>query len=538
MENRTVLIGIDGATFTILDMLMEKEVMPSLKQFIASGVRSKLLSTTPPITNPAWTSMLTGQSPGNHGIFDFFRFESPNSRYVRFLNSRNIACETIWSITSRQGLRVTSLNFPVMMPLRPINGFIVPGWTPPRHIRRGCYPKGLYEKLNEHAGVNVRDLAIDPVMERVALAGCSEEEYQGWIEHHIQKELKWFKVLRYLMKKEPCHFTAILFDGGDKLQHLCWRFIYPELFPETPSPWERKIQNLCLDYFRQLDNFIADIVELAGPDANILMASDHGFGTSTEVFYVNTWLHQNGYLEWADTDDIPVDDGSGEQDPRVVLPRNYVRTLDWNKTTAHGLTASSNAIHISVAGQRGPEGIPPQCYEHFRQELIESLLKFTDSEGKPVITNVWTREELFSGSQMNLAPDLTVGLRDNGFVSTLRSDVPFKQRPEPIGTHYPDGIFMAIGPGIRKGISLSKELSIMDVTPTLLYMLGLSVPEDLEGRTPEEIFEPDWIESHPIQIGEPTLPPQVDEQRGEPEEMDAEGKAKILARLKALGYVD
>jgi len=537
MENRTVLIGIDGATFKILDVLMEDGVMPSLKQLIASGVCTTLLSTTPPITNPAWTSMLTGRSPGNHGIFDFFRFESPNSRYVRFLNSRNIACETIWSIISRQDLRVTSLNFPVMMPIRPINGFIVPGWAPPRHIRRGCYPRSLSERLNENAGVNVRDLAIDPVMERVALAGCADEEYQGWIEHHTQKEEKWFKVLRYLMKEEPCDFTAILFDGGDKLQHLCWRFIAPELLPEEPSPWEQKIHELCLAHFRQLDNFIAEIVDLVGPNAHIIMASDHGFGTSTEVFYLNTWLQQNGYLKWADVDDIPVDDGTGEQDPRVVLPRNYVRTLDWNKTTAHGLTSSSNAIHIPVAGQRGPEGIPPEDYERFRQELIEKLLQFTDSEGKRVITNIWTREELFAGSQMLLAPDLTVGLRDNGFISTLRSGVTFKQRPEPIGTHHPDGVFVAIGPGVRKGISLSEELSIMDITPTLLYMLGFPVPEDLEGRTPEEIFEPDWLEAHPIQIGEPTVP-QLSEQRGEEEEMDAEGKAKILARLKALGYVD
>lgn len=535
MGHRTILLGLDGGTFSILDGLMEDGVMPFLKSFIASGVRGTLMSTVPPITPTAWTSMMTGRTPGNHGIFDFFRFESPNSRYVRFISSRNIACETIWSIVSRQDLRVTSLNFPVMVPVRPINGFIVPGWVPERHIRRGCYPRTLYDRLNKLPGINVKELAMDPVIDRAALAGCPDEECQSWIEHHTQKEQKWFEVLCYLMKEEPCHLTAILFDCMDKLQHLFWRYISPELFPEGPSPFERKIRDLCLDHFRQLDDNLAQIVALAGPEARIFMVSDHGFGPTYDIFYLNTWLHQNGYLEWADEFKVAKDE-LDSQDPRVILPRDYTRTLDWSKTTAHCLTASSNAIHISVAGQRGEEGIPPEEYEGFRKKLIESLYKVTNEAGEPMVKQILTREEAFSGSQMHLAPDLTLILKDYGFISTLRSDVVVKARPEPVGIHYPDGVFIAAGPGIRKGLSLP-VLSIPDVTPTLLYSLGLPVPEDMEGQVPVEMFAPDFIKTYPVQIGEPTKPVEMFQKPGA-EEMDAEGKAKILARLKALGYVD
>jgi predicted AlkP superfamily phosphohydrolase/phosphomutase len=538
MENRTIWLGLDGGTFSILDPLMEEGVMPFLKQFIASGTRGRLVSVIPPITQPAWTSMMTGRSPGNHGIFDFFRFESPNSRYVRFLNSRNIACETIWSILNRQGLKATSLNFPVMTPIRPINGFIVPGWVPERHIRRSCYPRNLYDRLNEIDGVDVKEMAMDPVADRMALTGLPQEDYHGWIEEHARKEEQWFKSLRYLMKEEPCHLTAILFDGMDKLQHLCWRFISPEHFPKKPSSWEQEIRNICLDYYRILDKFIAEIVALAGPETSVFMASDHGFSTSVEIFYLNTWLQQNGYLKWAKDVEVASADNIDSQDPRIVLPRNYINTLDWSQTTAHGLTASSNAIHISVAGQRGEEGgIPPEDYERFRQELINALLQFApDETGKPVVTKAWKREEIFAGSQMYLAPDLTLSLRDDGFISTLRSDVVFMKRPEPVGTHHPDGIFIAGGPGIRKGFSLD-ELSILDVTPTLLYSMGLPIPEDLEGRMPAEIFETDFIQTHPVYIGEATLPPEEFPQ-DVTDEMDAKGKAAILRRLKALGYVD
>jgi predicted AlkP superfamily phosphohydrolase/phosphomutase len=322
----------------------------------------------------------------------------------------------------------------------------------------------------------------------------------------------------------------------DKLQHLCWRFISPEHFPENPSPWEQEIRNICLNYYRKLDEFIAEIVALAGPEASVFMSSDHGFSTSVEIFYLNTWLQQNGYLKWAKDVEAASADNIDSQDPRIVLPRNYINTLDWSQTTAHGLTASSNAVHISVAGQRGEDGVPPEDYERFCQELIDALLQFTDEEGKPVVTKVWKREEIFAGTQIQLAPDLTLCLRDDGFISTLRSDVIFMRRPEPVGTHHPDGIFIAGGPGIHKGLSVD-ELSILDVTSILLYSLGLSIPEDLEGRVPTEIFETDFIQAHPVNIGETTLPPEEFPQ-GRTDEMDAKGKAAILRRLKALGYVD
>ena len=111
-------------------------------------------------------------------------------------------------------------------------------------------------------------------------------------------EKQWFAILRYLIQEAPCELTAILFDGVDKLQHLLWRFIDPAYMPIHPSAWDQRIRDLCLAYFRQLDGLIAEIVAMAGPGrkTSIFLASDHGFGPSTEVFYINAWLHRKGYL--------------------------------------------------------------------------------------------------------------------------------------------------------------------------------------------------------------------------------------------------
>ena len=63
MSNNVLMIGLDGATFTLLDPLIEQGVMPFLGSVLNNAVRADLMSTRHPLTPPAWTSMITGRSP-------------------------------------------------------------------------------------------------------------------------------------------------------------------------------------------------------------------------------------------------------------------------------------------------------------------------------------------------------------------------------------------------------------------------------------------------------------------------------------------
>src|SRR5262245_4367844 len=105
MSIRTLLIGLDGATFTILDAMMEQGVMPSLSALLARGARAPLRTIVPPLTPPAWTSLMTGRTPGYHGVFDFFRMESPVDRHIRFFSAKDLKVDTIFGIASQAGLR-------------------------------------------------------------------------------------------------------------------------------------------------------------------------------------------------------------------------------------------------------------------------------------------------------------------------------------------------------------------------------------------------------------------------------------------------
>lgn len=520
----TVLLGLDGGTFTVLDAFMRDGTMPHLKEFVASGVRGVLSSTPNPITPPAWTSVMTGRSPGHHGILDFVRAEERRSgMYFRVTDSRDIRCETIWSLASRQDRRVTSLNFYGMFPTRPVAGHMVSGFVPSRHLRRACYPPDLTRRLSEEGGIDVKALGMDLDEEKKCLQGMSAEFYTEWITLHIRRERQWFEALRFLMKTDPCHLTAIVFDGVDKLQHLCWRFLDPAGLGPAPSPWEVRIRDLCVEYFRQVDEFVGEIVTLAGPDARTFIVSDHGFGPTTEIVYINVWLERQGHLRW---NDAPLDQSGGIMVDRL---KNHLSMVDWKGTSAYALTPSSNGIFI--------RGVAREDYPGFRSSLIRALEGFTDERGDRIVTRIRTREEAFPGKYAHLAPDLTLTLRDGGLVSILNADAPVKPRPEPAGTHRPEGIFIARGPGIRSGVEVP-PLSILDVAPSLLYSLGLPIPEDFEGRLPENVFDGAALAAVPPLAGAPTRPVEMLAAKHGDDTLDAAGEAAILERLKGLGYLE
>lgn len=535
MKTRTLFIGMDGATFTILDQLTADlpgtgVVMPFLAELLRTGVHAKLRSTPNPLTPPAWVSLMTGRTPGHHGVFDFIRAEEKGGDvFFTLYDARDVRTETIWSIASRQGKSIVALNFPFTAPPpRDVNGYVVPGFIPWKHLRRNTHPEDLYDQIKQGvADFDPKELAWDFDREAQSLEDLSDEDRENWVRYHLPREMQWFRIARYLLETKQPDIMAVMFDGVDKLQHQAWRFLDPELFSKNPTPYEQRMRDLCFEYFRRLDGYIQDLVTLVGPQAQVFMASDHGFTATTEVVRINAFLSQKGYLEWR-----PVGDSAAEQRRDATMFAN----LDWDKTLAYCRTPSSNGITIRVARGPGETGIPPAEYEAFRDRLIQDLEGFVDpATGERIITEIHKREDVFPGNAMVDAPDLLLVLRDRGFVSIKNIDPVVEPRPEPAGTHHPDGIFIAAGQGIVEGREIAPR-NIVDVGATLLYSAGLPVPEDLEGQVPQESFSATWLNEHPVRIGPPTQ--STGASASSTEDMSEDEKEKLMEQLQMLGYME
>ena len=215
----------------------------------------------------------------------------------------------------------------------------------------------------------------------------------------------------------------------------------------------------------------------------------------------------------------------------------HVHALDWSRTVAFAATPSSQGIQIvdKIPGSSAP--MPQEAREKIAAELAAALMEVRRPDGKPLVEEVWTREQAFAGPFAELGPDLSLVLADGGTLSILPSETIVARREQARGHHRWEGIMVAAGPGIISG-AVVDELSIVDIAPLVLHRLGLPVPEDITGRLPTEIFTAQELAARPLRTvpagpqPEPVTAPDGDLEL-EPEEQEA-----LVERLRALGYVE
>jgi len=367
--------------------------------------------------------------------------------------------------------------------------------------------------------------------EAKAIEGCPQDEYEPWIDLHIRRERQWVDIAKYLRSEEPSQFTAVMFDGTDKIQHLCWRFVDPAMRDTIVSPLDRRVQEKVREYYCRLDGLIGELRD-AFADATIIVASDHGFGPQVRTFYVNSWLEQMGLLTWLDGQAPASGDASTLGLSQLA---RHVYQIDWTRTRAFAPMPSGNGVHIVKVDEAHPNGVTPEEYPVFRDWLVAKLLDLKDPEtGEPIVARASTRDEIFNGPTLAVAPDLTLELEDGGLMSILSSPEAIRQRPTPTGTHRPDGVFVAAGPEIQRGVDLA-PLSILDVAPLMLHELGLPIPDALEGRLITEAIDAQSLAARPPRRDGSTE--SIADVRSDVV-LDEQAEAEILDRLRALGYVE
>jgi predicted AlkP superfamily phosphohydrolase/phosphomutase len=525
---RVVLLGLDGAAFPILDPLIADGRLPHLAAVRAAGASAPLRSTVHPLSPPAWASIMTGRPPGEHGIFDFVRLDrSGDTPAYTLISSADLRVPTVFDIASRHGRTVTALNFPCMFPPPAVDGAVVPGYVPWSYLGRACHPKGLFRTLKDEAGIEPRKLAVDWELERTAIQGVPADELGRWVRLHVEREEQWGAILLHLMRRQPSDLTAVVLDGVDRIQHLCLHVLAAD--PADLGPEALAVRSACMDYFALVDRLLGEVLTAAGPEATLVVVSDHGARPAGDrIFYANTWLAQQGLLTWRE--DVPVD-GAG----RVAMNGNTESTklFDWERTRAAALTSSSNGIVVHRAPGPGLPGVAPEDYDGFCRRLREELLAARDpATGEPVVSRVLLRHEAFPGPAADGAPDLLLELRSPGFLSVLRGPEVTAARPTPYATHHPDGILIGSGPGIAAGADLGAP-SVVDVAPTVLALLGIPVPAGMAGRAlfggADPLRGPDNDEpvtDRLVAAGASTAG------------FDAAGEAEVLSRLRSLGYLE
>jgi len=545
-SQKVIIIGLDGATFDLIDPLIAEGKLPTLAMLAQSGTRGHLRSTIPPHSGPAWASFATGMGPGKHSIYAFFQRDYNSYTYPP-INSRFLRGEALWQLVSRAGKRVGVMNVPgTFPPERITNGFMITGMLSPG-LKQAFDPPELYEQVLQQA----------PEYSVEAFTLSNKAAYLEKVKQSIETRKK---VALYLLRQYPSDLFVVVFTELDRLQHFFWADMDPHHPSHSPLTTPDLARAIEAGYVA-LDRAIQELLEAMGQDVIVILVSDHGFEGVYKVFYVNQWLANHGYLTFKERRS-----GSSIQSIKAALQKlglwklarrirnripkadllrsdnlSYALDIDWERTKA--AFGPNLGINVNLRG-REPKGIvsPGREYAELCNKIQQELESFTDPETKKqVVKKVLRREQVYTGDAIELAPDLRLVMAKSSVYRGQYAYSPKMGTPQALaypdqvyGNHAEYGIFIACGPGVRAGVSL-KGARIMDVAPTVLNAMDLPIPEVMDGRPLTEIFERDFI--HAQRQEKRSL-----DEKASFDSKDAvfskEEEQEVLDRLRSLGYLD
>lgn len=464
---KVMVIGLDGACMDLIERWANEGELPYFAKLMKEGTYGRLESVIPTLTIPAWNCMTTGKNPGKIGCFSFLQksYGSYNFRPYFLLVDKET---DIWDIISFHNKKSFIFNLANIQSAYRINGYMVAGCLCISDDSL-AYPKTLKDKLYKFGyEKDIGDIKT--------LGSLSDREHS---KIHMAITNRQTDTILKIMDEKDWDFVFLVLNELDRIQHRFWHK-----------------EKIVLKHYKNIDKVVKKIGEK--DDYTIIIVSDHGFGPNDRVFHINEWLLKNGLLKIkiSKSKEIqrqilsilkkPTVAKAGRLIMRFSLPRKLQQNLlvktgeisvEWSKTKAFGF--SFGHIYINLKGRESNGIVKRDDYEELRTEIIEGL--------KKISVNAHRSEDLYNGKYMKMAPDIVIETDEN--VGNVSINVIGRIFVDGFGGMHDrwNGIFMAHGPDIKENFKVNAR--VYDIVPTILYMYGLPLPKDVDGRILTEIFK-------------------------------------------------
>jgi len=533
-REKILLLCLDGATWNVMLPMIKDGKLQNFSKLMEHGVYGNLIC-EPPFSPPSWASIITGKVEEKHGVSCFH-----DVRKVK----------AIWNILSEKGIRVGIIHWLNTYPAEKVNGFIVPHCFADEERKDAWYPNNLQKELENLSGV-----VEVPAWETVE----GYKFWDAWDNNLIERAM-------HLIKKYDPQFVAVGFETTNPYQHRYWSAMQPEFFDITIEEVEEK-GKLIEECYIKIDNFLSYFME---NDYTIIFVSDHGFNRNdlrsgpriikyyslnSDMqhinFLCNLMLYKIGLLNFIPLPPEWIEIGKASEE-------GIARRIDFSKTKAYFY----NDIATNNKGIRINQRILAQGeYERLIEKLYELLKMATFGSGEKVFINVRKSHLRDKNSQLDIVFDLNplffkrerisfevsedtlhkifkYLIDDNGRKLTkilldneeydLGKFIDFSRT----GEHEVDGVLILYGKYIKKGITIEGAKNI-DITPTVLYLMGFLIGEDMDGRVLTEAVNSEFLRLNPVRYVKT-----CEEYRyPNAEEDNITLDEKTKEKLRSLGYV-
>jgi predicted AlkP superfamily phosphohydrolase/phosphomutase len=474
---RTIVIGIDGATFRLIDRY--RDSLPTLSKYLNDGYAADLLSTRPDITSVAWPSFATGQNPGQTGLFDFLH-RDPETLTFSLNDVREREFDFFWEYLDGE----TGVASVPMVPYRSPEGFFIQGSLARVNANRITNARAIADILGDaydyHVDVSAQTGDIKSnLLNRVA---SREQVYCRLVEEYDLE----------------CYF--MMFSAVDFAQHHFWAFTHEDHALYQPSDHGDFLRTL----YKRVDSALGEILGRLPEETNVVIVSDHGFTERHTTVNLNAFLRKEGLLSFVGSAESRATDllysakslvkrtplrhlvpESVKQNVKDQLPSQTEldEVIEWSDTIAYSFGAGGN-VYINLEGREATGTVLESAYEAVRSRVANALRELTDPQtGESVVADITPREEVYEGPYFDQAPDLVLQSAPGYYLTAKHGTSVFERQSEPMpnsGVHERAGILLADGPGFQPGGRGTHD--IYDVAPTLVHLHEHAVPDSMDGK--------------------------------------------------------
>ncbi len=516
---RVLVIGLDGAAPGFVEYWAREGALPFLGDLARRGAFGTLRSTLPAYTPTAWTSIVTGVNPGSHGVFGFTRTDASGREAM--VDSGTCRSKPVWEILSEQGIPSVVANVPITFPPRPFSGVLVSGMGTPPDSVRFAYPNEVQRLITNEFPGYVPDVAVP---DRARASRRAALQILDDIERVTAMRLR---LAERLMLTYPWRFGMLVLEAPDRVQHLWWKRI-------APDAASSKEGEAVLDVYRRLDERLGRFVEVVESDGSldVLIVSDHGFQALDWTLSLNNFLADAG-LAVLSKGSLAARAARAAPDWMHAVARRVPRLraipslssrggFDPDRTIAFTGSVFEQAVYIVPTGDAA-------SYAVRRKSVEDALRALPGPDGRSrAVTRVWRREEIYRGPWTDEAPDLFPVFETSGVMIVPRTST--RRLWEPVhashGTHHESGLVMAAGPHVAGG---RRDGDAQDIAPTVLSLLGLPVPREMDGR-PIAGIGPGTVALADVSLS------RSDQDEGSG--ITPAEEEEIAARLQGLGYFE